>query len=189
MRIEYTFTIPDFFIASWKKDFVTIFWHWRFWKHSFEFILREFLLPKVIYNTDRYGDKLRPCFWSSGKYLESWSRKGFVEACDSVEILLTKSIFNWGISASKQLSYLSIKMVLVWDADTITCNFIIRVINISIAMLGISPGNAMVFLYNIRGISPGVSTNLSSYSFSWRFFTRRTWYVVSLFEYIWECLN
>ena len=50
--------------------------------------------------------------------------------------------------------------------------------------LGNSPGNTKVFLYNTRDISAGVSTSLSSYSFSWKFFTRGTWYAVSLFEYI-----
>ena len=89
------------------------------------------------------------------------------------------------ISGSKQLSNINIKMVLVWDIDIIIRNFIIiRGIKISVALLGISPGNTMVFLYNKYGISPGVSTSLSYYSYSWRFFTRGTWYSVSLFEYI-----
>ena len=55
-------------------------------------------------------------------------------------------------------------MALVWDADTIIWNFIInRGINISVALLGISSGNSMVFLHNTRGINPGVSNTLRSY--------------------------
>ena len=42
--------------------------------------------------TARCGDVLGPCFSSSVKSLESWSRKGSVEVCDSVEIVPTKSI-------------------------------------------------------------------------------------------------
>ena len=53
MRIESALTFPDLFIASWNKDFITVFWHWIFWQTIFEFITRKILLSKGIDNSCR----------------------------------------------------------------------------------------------------------------------------------------
>ena len=130
--------------------------------------LESFCCQRLFTITDRCGDILGPCLSSSAKSLESWSRKSFVGGYDSVEIMLAKSILFGEFPAVSSLATL----VLVCGADTIIWNFIIiRDINISVALLGISPGNTMVFLYDIRCISPGVSSSLSSYS-SWNFSPR-----------------
>ena len=130
-----------------------------------------FCCQRLFTITARCGDILGPCSSSSAKSLESCSRKRSVET------------FRWrfyqpnlcclGNFWQQELSNLIIKMVLVWDADTIIWNFIIiRGINISVALLGISSGNSMVFLHNTLSINPGVSTTMRSHFLSWRFFIR-----------------
>ena len=103
MRTEYTLTIQDLFIASWNQDFVAIFWHWILWQPIFKFISRKVLLPK-LFTITRCGDILGPRFSSSAKSLESWSRKGSVGACDSVEILPAKSIMSGEFLAVSSLT-------------------------------------------------------------------------------------
>ena len=173
MRIEYILTIPDSSLHLGTKILSQFSGIGYFGSLSLNLSPPMFYCQRLFTITARCGDILGPCFSSSAKSLESWCRKESVGACDSVEILpFTNQIyFIWGISDSKQLSNLSTKMVLVWDADTIIWNFIIiRCIYISIALLGISPGNSI--LHNTLAISPGASTSLRSYSFSWRFFIR-----------------
>ena len=157
-----------------------IFWHCIFWQPIFEFIPKNVLLPKVIYNNCQMWRNIRALFFIFCQIFRKLVWKGICWSLCFGGDFTNQIYFIWGISDSKQLSNLSIKMVLAWDADTIIWNFlIIRGINISVALLSISPGNSMVFLYNTLGISPGVSTSLRSYSLSWRFFIRWTWCPVS----------
>ena len=53
-----------------------------------------FCCQRLFTITARCGDMLGPCFSSSAKSLESWSRKESAGACASVEILPTKSILS-----------------------------------------------------------------------------------------------
>ena len=76
-----------------------------FWQPIFEFIPRNVLLCQRLFAmTARCGDVLGPCFSSSVKSLESWSRKGSVEVCDSVEIVPTKSILPGGFLTASSLA-------------------------------------------------------------------------------------
>ena len=53
-----------------------------------------FCCQRLFTITARCGEILGPCFSSSAKSLESWSRKGSAGACASVEILPTRSILS-----------------------------------------------------------------------------------------------
>ena len=161
-----THTFPDLFIASWNKDFVTIVWHWIFWQPIFELIPRKVLLPNVVYNSCH--------MWRCISALL------FVLCQSLVEILPARSILSGEFLLLSSLATLVSRWS--WSGMMILYSGI-SLSEVS-TYLGISPGNTKVFLYNTRGISAGVSTSLSSYSFSWKFFTKGTWYAVSLFEYI-----
>ena len=63
-----------------------------------------FCCQRLFTMTARSGDTLGPCFSSSAKSLESWSRKGSVGACDSVEISPTKSILSGEFLTASRLA-------------------------------------------------------------------------------------
>ena len=82
----------------------------------------------------------------------SWSRKGSVGACDSVEILPVKSI-SWYIFGSMQFSNLSIMLILASPGlGCWYCNLEFhhhQRYQHTVALLGISRGNTMVFLVSV----------------------------------------